>query len=148
MENHCDDPAKCPTNIERRRDMKAMTEDYKRTTEALKETNDELAGIGTDLAVINNSVANLLDEIKQDREDVRQRDMRFQDELKTIHGRVTEGRVEAIKMIAKAQIAAAQESGDIKVNQASKLSTGDLFKLFAIFGTLLTIFGVISRYVN
>lgn len=144
-EQHCQDPSTCPTNIERERDMEAMKEDYDRTQSALEETNASLSGVKTEVAVTNKSIENLCDEIRRDREfNERERERRMREEA-ILHKRITDHKTETVNSIAAAKIASVQEDADIKVNQASKLSTGDLVKLFLLFSTVVGIATALSR---
>lgn len=147
METHCKNPDKCPANIERERDMSELKQDYEKTTKALKETDGKLNKAVTASAVTNTKLDGLIQEIRRDRADNQRLNGMFFEEFKTVHKRITDGRVEFVKQIGDAKLASAQATGEIKAGQGetkgllrNKIDWPEIIKLAILISTILGIF--------
>jgi hypothetical protein len=127
--------------------MERITRDYDKTQKQLSKTDEKLNAVITEAAVTNSKVNELVGEIRRDREDSQRLHGMIFEEFKSVHKRVTENRVEAVKMIGNAQLASTQANGEIKASQVEtkgilkgKIDWAEATKLVLLISAILGIF--------
>lgn len=145
--DHCANPDTCPTNVERERDMRQIKRDYDNTQKQLKDTDGKLNVAITEAAITNTKVDELVKEIRRDRADNQRLHEMHITEFKAVHKRVTDGRVETVKMIGDAKLVSAHADGQLTAAQVEtkgmikgKVDWAEIIKLVLLLSAILGIF--------
>ena len=144
---HCSDPAKCPTNKERLRDMEQITDAYENSQRAHEETNLKLESTNSELIKQTAEIRGLANSVKEYKDDTEHDfDIVAQDQ-KTLHARVTNLALETTTELGKIRTDFAKREGELKVGQAvtkgvlkGKIDWAETVKLLFLMASMLTLF--------
>lgn len=146
-ESHCGDPANCPTNQERLRDMESITDAYEKSQQAYEETNRKLESTNSEIIKNTAEVRGLAASVKEYKADTEHDFDEVSQDQKALHSRITTLALETNTELGKIRTDFAEREGELKVGQAatkgalkSKIDWAEIIKLAALMASMLTLF--------